>query len=109
MDKTDDLADYNLVDPKTGAAYNAPNKGDEDLSDEDDCSFDDLQKEQHQAEYGDSVFYEPYVTKPPGTATGTAVRAATGSSQLGAPYEFVHIGLQKADSSRPREDPVRVF
>ncbi len=64
-DPTDDLVDYNLVDPRTGTAYNAPNLGDEDPPNADDWSFDDKQKEQHQAKYGDSVFYEPFVTKPP--------------------------------------------
>jgi hypothetical protein len=68
MDKTDsidDLVDYNLVDPNVGTAFNAPNKGEEDLPNPDDWSFDDKQKEQHQIKYGDSVFYEPFVTKPP--------------------------------------------
>jgi hypothetical protein len=65
MDKVDDLVDCNLVDPNTGKAYNAPNNGNEDLPDADDWSLDDIQKEQHQAKYGDSIFYEPYVTKPP--------------------------------------------
>ncbi len=64
MAETDDLIDYNEVDdpfaPITETAYNAPNKGDEV-----DCTFDDAQKEQHQTKYGDSIFYEPYVTKPP--------------------------------------------
>ena len=44
-DPTDDLVDYNLVDPNTGTAYNAPNKGNGDLPDLDDCTFDDTQKE----------------------------------------------------------------
>ncbi len=65
MDKVDDLVDYNEVDLNTGTAYNAPNKGNGDLPDLDDCTFDDAQKEQHQTKYGDSIFYEPYVTKPP--------------------------------------------
>ena len=65
-DPTDDLVDYNLVDPNTGTASNAPSNGKEDLPYPDDWSFDDVQKEQHQAKYGDSIiFYEPYVTKPP--------------------------------------------
>ncbi len=48
-----------------GTVYNAPNKGDEDSPEEDDWAFDDEQKEQHQAKYGDSIFYEPFVPKPP--------------------------------------------
>ncbi len=44
MDKTDDLIDYNLVDPNTGTASNAPSNGKEDLPDPDDWSFDDKQK-----------------------------------------------------------------
>jgi hypothetical protein len=65
MDKMDDLVDYNELDPTTGMIFNAPSKGNEDLPDSDDCAFDDVQKEQHQTKYGDSIFYEPYVTKPP--------------------------------------------
>ncbi len=69
MDKTDpndNLVDYNLEDPTTGTASNAPSNGKEGSPDPDDWAFDDIiQKEQHQAKYGDSIFYEPYVTKPP--------------------------------------------
>ncbi len=68
MDNFDDLIDYNKVDPFapiTETARNAPNKGEEGLPDEDDCTFDNEQQEQHQSKYGDSIFYEPYVTKPP--------------------------------------------
>jgi hypothetical protein len=70
MTKIDDLIDYNEVDPFTLApitetARNAPNKDEEGSPDEDDWAFDDEQKEQHQAKYGDSVFYEPFVPKPP--------------------------------------------
>ena len=69
MTKTDELIDYNEVDPFTLApitetARNAPNKGEEGSPDEDDCTFDNEQQEQHQSKYGDSIFYEPYVTKP---------------------------------------------
>ncbi len=74
MDKVDDLVDYNLVDPNTGTAYNASNKGDEDLPDADDWSFDDEQKAQHQANYGDSIFYEPFVSKPPRGSVDSHVR-----------------------------------
>ncbi len=55
-DPTDDLFDYNSVDSNTGTASNAPNKGNGDLPDADDWTFDDAPKEQHQAKYGDSVF-----------------------------------------------------
>ncbi len=65
MDKIDDLVDYNEADPNTGKVYNAPKQGDEDSPEEDDWAFDDEQKEQHQAKYGDSIFYEPFVLKPP--------------------------------------------
>ncbi len=70
MTKTDELIDYNEVDsftfaPITETARNAPNKGEEGSPDEDDWAFDDKQKEQHQAKYGDAVFYEPFVPKPP--------------------------------------------
>ena len=75
MTKTDELVDYNEVDAVTlvaltgtaleRTALNAPNKGNGDLPDLDDCTFDDEQQEQHQSKYGDSIFYEPYVTKPP--------------------------------------------
>ncbi len=72
MDKTDELVDYNEVDPNTGTFYNAPNEGDEDSPEKDDLAgwaFEDEQKAQHQAQhqakYGDSIFYEPYVPKPP--------------------------------------------
>jgi hypothetical protein len=65
-DPTDDRVDYNLVDLNTETASNARSNGKEGLPDLDDCTFDDVQKEQHQAKYGDSIiFYEPYVTKPP--------------------------------------------
>ncbi len=65
MDKIDDLVDYNEVDPITGTVSNAPNKVDEDPPEDDDWAFDDEHKEQHQAKYGDSIFYEPFVPKPP--------------------------------------------
>ncbi len=66
MDKTDDLVDYNELNPITGIVSNAPNKGDEEYPPEDDdWTFDDEQKEQHQAKYGDSIFYESFVPKPP--------------------------------------------
>ncbi len=68
MDKYDDLVDYNEVDPDdliAGRTHNAPNKGDEDSPTERDWTFDDEQKEQHQAKYVDSIFYEPYGPKPP--------------------------------------------
>jgi hypothetical protein len=61
----DDLVDYNKVDPIAGTVHNAPNKGDEDPPEDPDWAFDDEQKEQHQAKYGGSVFYEPFVPKPP--------------------------------------------
>jgi hypothetical protein len=64
MDKDDDLLDYNEVDPEdliAGKAHNAPNKGDGDPPEDTDWSFDDEQKEQYQAKYGDSIFYEPFV------------------------------------------------
>ena len=64
-DPTDDLVDYNLVDPNTGTASNAPSNGEEGLPDPDDWSLDDKQKKQHQIKCGDSVFYEPFVPKPP--------------------------------------------
>ena len=64
MNKTDDLIDFNEVDINT-VPYVAPNKDDKGSSDEDDCTLDTELQEQHQAKYGDSVFYEPYVTKPP--------------------------------------------
>ncbi len=78
MAKTDDLVDYNEVDPITETAYNAPNKGNGDLPNLDDCTFDDAQKEQHQTKYGDSIFYEPYVTKPPPAGR---LRTYNGSSE----------------------------
>ncbi len=68
MDKEDDLVDYNDVEadgnpiPKT---HNAPNKGDGDPPEDLDWSFDDEQKAQSQAKYGDSIFYEPFTPKPP--------------------------------------------
>ncbi len=65
MDKDDDLVGYNEVDPITGTVHNTPNKGDEDSPEDPDWTFDDEQKEQHQAKYGDSIFYEPFVPKPP--------------------------------------------
>ena len=65
MDKVDELVDYNEIDPITGIVSNAPDLGDEDPSDADDWSFDDEQKAPHQAKYGDSIFYEPFVPKPP--------------------------------------------
>ncbi len=43
MTKTDELIDYNEVDPFapiTETARNAPNKGEEGSPDEDDCTFD---------------------------------------------------------------------
>ncbi len=46
MAKTDDLVDYNEVDPITETAYNAPNNGKEGFPNLDDCTFDDKQKEQ---------------------------------------------------------------
>ncbi len=46
-DPTDDLVDYNLVDLNTETASNAPSNGKEGLPDLDDCTFDDVQKEQH--------------------------------------------------------------
>ena len=68
MTKTDELVDYNEVDAVTlvaltgtaleRTALNAPNKGDKGSSDEDGCTLD---TEQHQAKYGDSVFYAPYL------------------------------------------------
>ncbi len=68
MVKDDDLVDYNEVDPDyfiAGKNQNAPNKGDGDPPEEPDWTFDDEQKEQHQAKFGDSIFYEPYAIKPP--------------------------------------------
>mgnify|MGYP000716360246 FL=1 len=65
MDNVDGLVDYNEIDPNTGQPYNVPNKDDKGPSDEDDCTLDIEQQEQHQAKYGDSVFYAPYVPKPP--------------------------------------------
>ena len=68
MDNFDELIDYNEVDPfapTTETALNAPNKGEEGSPDEDDCTFDNEQQERHQSKYGNSIFYEPYVTKPP--------------------------------------------
>ncbi len=64
MNKIDDLIDFNEVDINT-VPYVAPNKDDKGSSDEDDCTLDTELQEQHQTKYGDSVFYEPYVTKPP--------------------------------------------
>ncbi len=58
MDKDDDLIDYNEVDPEdliAGKTHNAPNKGDGDPPEDPDWSFDDEQKEQYQAKYGDSA------------------------------------------------------
>jgi hypothetical protein len=60
MDKYDDLVDYNEVDPDdliAGRTHNVPNKGDGDPPEVPDWTFDDKQKEQHQAKYGDSIFY----------------------------------------------------
>ncbi len=68
MDKDDDLVDCNEVDPEdliAGKTHNVPSKGDGDPPEELDWTFDDEQKEQHQAKYGDSIFYEPYAPKPP--------------------------------------------
>ena len=69
MTKIDDLIDYNEVDDPIARIMetlsNAPNKGDEGSPDEDGCTFDKEQQEQHQSKYGDSIFYAPYVTKPP--------------------------------------------
>ena len=65
MDQTDNLLDFNEVDIMTGQPYDALNKDDKGSSDVDDCTLDTEQQEQHQAKYGDSVFYEPYVPKPP--------------------------------------------
>ncbi len=66
MIKTDELPiDYNEVDPITGIPYNVLNKDDKDSSDEDGCTLDTEQQEQHQSKFGDSVFYASYVTKPP--------------------------------------------
>jgi hypothetical protein len=68
MDEYDDLVDYNVVDPENSIGkktHNAPNKGNGDPPKEPDWTFDDEQKEQHQAKYGDSIFYEPYAPKPP--------------------------------------------
>jgi hypothetical protein len=68
MDKDDDLVDYNEVDSDyfiAGKTQNAPYKGDGDPPEEPDWTFDDKQKEQHQAKYGDSILYEPFVPKPP--------------------------------------------
>jgi len=65
MANTVDLPDYNEVDIMTGRPYDVPNKDDKGPSDEDDCTLDIEQQEQHQAKYGDSVFYAPYVPKPP--------------------------------------------
>ncbi len=67
MDKADDLIDYNDLDHEdliAGKTQNAPNKGDGDPPTESDWTFDDEQKEQHQAKFGDSIFYEPYAPKP---------------------------------------------
>jgi len=69
MTKIDDLIDYNEVDGPIARIMetlsNAPNKGDEGSPDEDGCTFDKEQQEQHQSKYDDSIFYAPYVTKPP--------------------------------------------
>jgi hypothetical protein len=68
MDEHDDLVDYNEedpIDPIAGKTHNAPNKGDGNPPEEPDWTFDDEQKKQHQAKYGDSIFYEPYAPKPP--------------------------------------------
>ena len=61
MNKTEDLLDYNEVDPNITGVYDISNKDDKGPSDEDDCTLDIEQQEQHQAKYGDSVFYAPYV------------------------------------------------
>ena len=65
MANTVDLLDYNEVDPMITGVYDVLNKDDKGPSDEDDCTLDTEQQEQHQAKYGDSVFYASYVTKSP--------------------------------------------
>jgi hypothetical protein len=68
MDKDDDLIDYNDVYPEdliAGRTQGTLNKGDGTSSDPEDWSFDDEQKAQSQAKYGDSIFYEPFTPKPP--------------------------------------------
>ncbi len=106
MTKTSELIDYNEVDPITEKAYNAPNKGEEGSPDEDDCTFDDKQKEEHQFKYGDSVFYEPYVTTPPRgsvediqqklRATGTRLRKSLNRSERIA-FSIVRVDVRYPD------------
>jgi hypothetical protein len=67
MNDGDDLIDYNEVDPEDlipGTKPNAPKQGDGDPLEELDWTFDDAQKAQSQAKYGDSIFYEPFTPKP---------------------------------------------
>jgi hypothetical protein len=63
-DKNDDLVDYNEVD-LNGNQIPKPDEGDEGPPEDQDWTFDAEQQEQHQAKYGDSIFYEPFTPKPP--------------------------------------------
>ena len=64
MDKDGDLIDYNEVD-SDGNPIPKPNEGDGKSPEDLDWTFDDDQKAQSQAKYGDSIYYEPFTPKPP--------------------------------------------
>jgi hypothetical protein len=68
MNVGDDLIDYNEVDPEDLIAGNnpdAPNQGKGDLTEDLEWTFDDAQKAQFQAKFGDETYYEPFCPKPP--------------------------------------------
>ncbi len=59
-----DLADYNEVD-QDGNPITKSNEGSGGSIEDTDCAIDDAQKAQFQAKYGDEVYYEPFMPKPP--------------------------------------------
>jgi hypothetical protein len=59
-----DLADYNEVD-QDGNPITKSNEGSGGSIDDPDCAIDDAQKAQFQVKYGDEMYYETFMPKPP--------------------------------------------
>jgi hypothetical protein len=67
MKDGDDLIDYNEVEPEdliAGRNPDAPNQGNGNSTEDPDWAFDDEQKAQSQAKFGDEIYYEPFTPKP---------------------------------------------
>ena len=60
----DDLSDYNEV-YQDGNTFTKSNEGSGASIEDPDCAIDDAQKAQFQAKYGDEMYYEPFMPKPP--------------------------------------------